>query len=83
MRIRFLKGVASVYGGFSAGTTADIPDKVAQGWCEAGIAEEVKGEASKEKPSVIPKGKFWCSKCQSLHKLDSSRGKRHLKHHID
>ena len=80
MRIKFLKGVASVYGGFSAGVTADIPDKVAQGWCDAGIAEEVKGEASKEKPSVIPKGKYWCGKCQSIHKLDSPRGKRHHKY---
>jgi len=36
--------------------------------------------AEKTKPSKIPKGSFWCVKCQSLHKETSKVGQKHLKY---
>lgn len=82
MRIKLLKGVASVHGGFRAGTIANVPDEVAQRWCKAGIAEKMndKEKAPEERPKKMPRGKYWCSKCQSVHRLTSPKGIRHLKH---
>lgn len=96
MRIRILKSIASIYGGFAPGMVVDIPNAaVVRSWCNAGIAEETKAELSatasliipqkkaarlpKEKPEVIPEGLFWCGKHQTLHKLNSSQGKKCLK----
>ena len=61
MRIRFLKSVASIFGGFAPGMVADIPNEaIAKSWCNAGIAEEVKGEAEVKviKPRQIIKTKM-------------------------
>jgi len=35
------------------------------------------------KPDFIPKGQYWCGKCQTLHRETSKLGKRHLKHKED
>jgi len=34
----------------------------------------------KEKPEVIPNGMFWCSRCNSLHRIASKTGGSHLKY---
>jgi len=96
MRIRFLKSVATNYGGFNVGQIADIPNEaVVEDWCKRGIAKKDTGtgetarvkqtssEAAKvlkEKPDKIPKSKFWCGKCHALHRLASAMGMKHLKH---
>ena len=96
MRLRFLKSIASIYGGFAPGMVADIPNEaIAQSWCKAGIAEETKAELSAEarliipqkrtrvpgeKPEAIPDGMFWCTHCQVLHRASSNIGKRHQKY---
>ncbi len=98
MRLRFLRSVASVYGGFNVGTVADIPNEaLAKHWCDRKVAVEDKSEGetarvrqitpkmpkiSKEKPNIIPKGMFWCGKCRSLHRLASPTGIKHLKHQV-
>lgn len=43
------------------------------------LGQPVEPPAPKVKPEVIPEGMFWCDKCQSLHKLTSSVGKKCLK----
>lgn len=41
MRVKFLKSIASIYGGFAPGMVADIPnDNIASSWCRSGICEE-------------------------------------------
>ena len=66
MRIKFLRSIASIYGGFAPGMVADIPNEaVAKSWCEAGIAvaDSGKGKAIQvrqiipQKASKIPKKK--------------------------
>lgn len=96
MRIKILKPMATIYGGFRPGTVIDIPDRVGTIWCEAGIAEEsddeaqfvfkdtqvdkVKTKETRARPEVIPSGMFWCVHCQALHRADSKTGQRHLKY---
>lgn len=46
MRIKILKPIATVYGGFGPGKVVDIPEVVARKWCRAGIAKESNEEAS-------------------------------------
>lgn len=87
MRIKFLKSIASIYGGFAPGMVVDIPNEaVARSWCNAGIAKPDKGKPTgtarqtikakvpKEKPEKIPKGQFWCPRHQTLHRLNSPTG---------
>lgn len=38
MRVRFLKMVATSRGGFNPGETADVPKKLGEAWCKAGLA---------------------------------------------
>ena len=40
-------------------------------------------EPVKEMPAVIPKGMFWCSHCNSLHRTASKVGQRHLKYAVE
>lgn len=45
MRIRILKSIASIYGGFAPGMVVDIPNEaVARSWCNAGIAKEASSQ---------------------------------------
>lgn len=39
--------------------------------------------APRQKPETVPKGQFWCSKCNALHRETSTKGKRHLKYAAD
>lgn len=58
MRIKILKSIASIYGGFAPGMVVDIPNEaVVKSWCRAGIAEETKAELSAEARLVIPQKK--------------------------
>ena len=46
-------------------------------------APEKAAPVPKTKPAVIPKGMFWCGRCQMLH-LDSKKiGQRHLKYKVE
>lgn len=39
--------------------------------------------APKTKPAVIPVGMFWCPHCNSLHRVASKIGNRHLKYQAE
>jgi len=57
MRIRILKPIASIYGGFMPGTVVDIPNEnIAASWCRAGIAMQDKSldGASESKTELAP-----------------------------
>lgn len=52
MRIRVLKPIVSSYGSFAPGAVANVPDTVARGWCEAGVAMQDKSlDGAKETKS--------------------------------
>lgn len=54
MRVKFLKSVASIFGGFVPGMVADIPNEsIARSWCNAGIAEEAEGKVKAIKAKQI------------------------------
>ena len=58
MRIRILKSIASIYGGFAPGMVVDVPEPVAKSWCNAGIAEEASGQdKTAEARLIIPQKK--------------------------
>lgn len=59
MRIKMLKSIASIYGGFVPGMVVDIfNEAVAKSWCNAGIAEEASGqETTAEARQIIPQKK--------------------------
>lgn len=38
MKVRILKMIATSRGGFNPGETADVPKKLGQAWCDAGLA---------------------------------------------
>jgi len=42
MRIRIKKMIATSHGGFNPGEVADVPKKLGQAWCDAGLAMEDK-----------------------------------------
>lgn len=77
VRIRILKHIISIYGSYFPNAIATVPEHIAKNWIQGGIAES---EVSK--PAVIPKGKFWCGKCQSLHILKSLKGRTHQKYEV-
>lgn len=80
MRVRFLKGIASIYGTFEPGKEIDVPnEKVAASWLRNGIAEAVESEKPVV-PETIPDGQYWCSKCEKLHREASKTGQKHLKY---
>jgi len=47
------------------------------------IAEPPRMKIVKQKPGIIPEGMFWCSHCNSMHRLNTAIGKRHLKYKED
>lgn len=94
MRIKFLKGVASVHGGFAIGDVADIPEATAEDWCERGIAEKDAGTgefirpsqlgSNGEKPKILRERPDKIPKnmfwCDKCHAFHRLTGKRHLKY---
>ena len=59
MRIKMLKSIASIYGGFAPGMVVDIPNEaVAKSWCNAGIAKDATGQdLTAEARLIIPQKK--------------------------
>lgn len=58
MRIRILKSIASIYGGFAPGMVVDVPEPVGKSWCNAGIAKEASGQdKTAEARLIIPQKK--------------------------
>jgi len=56
MRVRILKMIATGLGGFNPGEVAEVPKKLGQAWCDAGVAMQEKSldgaketKATKEK----------------------------------
>ena len=55
MKVRFLKGIASIFGTFEPGMVIDMPNKkIAASWLRNGIAEEVKGKGKGITVKPIP-----------------------------
>jgi len=49
MRVRILKMIATKLGGFNPGEVVDVPKKLGEAWCEAGLACQDKSlDGSKE-----------------------------------
>lgn len=76
MRVRIHQNIDSVHGTFRVGQVVELPDRVAEAWLKKKAVTQV---AAPGKPEVIPEGMFWCDKHETLHKLDSSTGKKCLK----
>lgn len=49
MEVRFKENIASIYGGFTIGQVADIPDSAAKDYISAGYAE--KAPAKRKAPA--------------------------------
>jgi len=63
MKVRFIKGIASIFGTFGPGEVTDVPvEKIAESWCRNGIAVEV----------------FRCEKHNKFHESGSTIGKKCL-----
>ena len=77
MKVRILKDIDSVHGTFRTGQVVNLPAKVAEVWLKKG--ELITEVATSVKPEVIPEGMFWCEKHETLHKVDSSTGKKCLR----
>ena len=60
MKVRFLKGIVSIFGTFEPGMVIDMPNKkIAASWLRNGIAEEVKGKGkgiTVKKITTAPEG---------------------------
>lgn len=55
MKVRFLKGIASIFGTFESGMVIDMPnEKIAASWLRNGIAEQVRGQGIPEKIAKAP-----------------------------
>ena len=77
VKVRILKDIVSVHGTFRKGQVVNLPAGVAAVWLtKDGVIREETGPG---KPSVIPEGMFWCEKHETLHKSDSSTGKKCLR----
>lgn len=81
MKVRIHQNIVSVHGTYHPGQVVDLPDKVAEVWLKKG--ELISQVIANPKPAKIPKGMYWCGKCQSLHRLVSPKGVKHLKHRIE
>lgn len=56
MRVRILKMIATSLGGFNPGEVADVPKKIGQAWCAAGLACEDKSlDGASEAKAQPPK----------------------------
>ncbi len=75
VKVKILKHMISLYGSHFPGDVVTIPLRVARNWAKLGIAEGIE-DLTRE----VPAGTFWCLKHQTAHQLDSSPGKRCLKH---
>jgi len=86
MKIRIIKSLLSIYGAMVPGMTISVPDHIAKNWVKNKIAMAIDGAGNElilEPESDIPKvpmGMFWCIYCKMPHKLNSKKGKRHLKY---
>lgn len=74
MKVRILKNIDSVHGTFRTGQVVNLPTRVAEVWLKKG--ELITLVTAPGKPEAIPEGMFWCDKHETLHKLDSSMGKK-------
>lgn len=54
MRVRILKFVATARGGFNPGEVTDVPRKLGESWCAAGLACQDKSlDGAKEKKAEM------------------------------
>jgi len=78
MRVKIHQNIVSVHGTFHPGQVVNLPDEVAKVWLKKG--ELVSQVVSKGKPDIIPKGMYWCTHCEMLHREDKKKGLSHLKY---
>lgn len=78
MRVKIHQTIVSVHGTYQPGQVVELPDKVAEGWLKKG--ELISQVIAKQKPKKIPKGMYWCTHCQKLHREDKKKGLSHLKY---
>lgn len=48
MRVRILKMIATKLGGFNPGEVVNVPKKLGQAWCDAGLAMQDKSRNGAE-----------------------------------
>ncbi len=83
MKVRILKSLLSKWGAMVPGMTITIPEHVAMNWIRQGIAEQINELGQRLGPVDVPEGMFWCLKHEILHKLDSSKGQKCHKEHLE
>ena len=83
MKIRITRPIVSVHGTYQPEQVTNQPDEVARVWLQKGVAVAITKPPKEGKPDVIPKGMFWCSRCQSFHRLVSPRGVSHRKYLVE
>lgn len=79
MQVQIVKDIDSVHGTFRPGQVVDLPANVAEAWLKKQVVAVVPAPGKSE---VIPEGMFWCEKHETLHKLDSSKGRKCLKRQV-
>jgi hypothetical protein len=88
MRVRMLRNMVVQNGlmniSVGPGQVLDVKEERALSWIKSGIAMEdksVDGPPKAKTPDREPKdGEFWCSKCETYHRINSKIGERHKRH---